>query len=67
MVRACVRACVRVCLCLSVCIEQVFSRVVSAVGTEHGGMDKHHGRSVQQETGAVLGTFWRLAIPRGVH
>ena len=44
-----------VCVCLSVC-EQVFSRAVSAVGTERGGMDKHHGRSVQQETGAALAT-----------
>ena len=59
--------CVRACVSVSVCIEQVFSRVVSAVGTEHGVMDKHHGRSVQQETGAALGTLWRLAIPRGVH
>ena len=42
-------------VCLSVC-EQVFSRAVSAVGTERGGMDKHHGRSVQQETGAALAT-----------
>ena len=40
-------------VCLSVC-EQVFSRTVSAVSTERGGMDKHHGRSVQQETGAAL-------------
>ena len=45
----------KVCVCLSVC-EQVFSRAVSAVGTERGGMDKHHGRSVQQETGAALVT-----------
>ena len=48
-----------VCVCLSVCLsvcEQVFSRAVSAVGTERGGMDKHHGRSVQQETGAALAT-----------
>ena len=44
-----------VCVCVSVC-EQVFSRAVSAVGTERGGMDKHHGRSVQQETGAALAT-----------
>ena len=42
-------------LCVCVC-EQVFSRAVSAVGTERGGMDKHHGRSVQQETGAALAT-----------
>ena len=47
--------CVCVCVCVSVC-EQVFSRAVSAVGTERGGMDKHHGRSVQQETGAALAT-----------
>ena len=50
--------CVCVCVCLSVC-EQVFSWAVSAVGTdttERGGMDKHHGRSVQQETGAALAT-----------
>ena len=53
-----------VCVCLSVC-EQVFSRAVSAVGTERGGMDKHHGRSVQQETGAALATemlFHRVCI-----
>ena len=43
------------CVCVCVC-EQVFSRAVSAVGTERGGMDKHHGRSVQQETGAALAT-----------
>ena len=51
-----------VCVCLSVCLsvcEQVFSRAVSAVGTERGGMDKHHGRSVQQETGAALSTTER--------
>ena len=59
-----------VCVCLSVC-EQVISRAVSAMGTERGGMDKHHGRSVQQETGAALATerrfpAARLAIPRGV-
>ena len=48
-----------VCVCLSVC-EQVFSRAVSAVGTERGGMDKHHGRSVQQETGATLTTERRF-------
>ena len=47
--------CVCTCVCLSVC-EQVFSRAVSAVGTERGGMDKHRGRSVQQETGAALAT-----------
>ena len=50
--------------------EQVFSRAVSAVGTERGGTGKHHGRSVQQETGEALATekrFRRLAIPRGVH
>ena len=45
--------CVCVCVCLSVC-EQVFSRAVSAIGTERGGMDKHHGRSVQQETGEAF-------------
>ena len=59
---------VGLCVCLSVC-ERVFSRAVSAVGTERGGMDKHHGRSVQQETGAALTTerrFRRLAIPWGV-
>ena len=47
------------CVCLSVC-EQVFSRAVSAVGTERGGMDKHHGCSVQQETGAPLETERRF-------
>ena len=47
--------CVCVSVCLSVC-EQVFSRAMSAVGTERGGMDKHHGLSVQQETGAALAT-----------
>ena len=46
-------------MCVSVC-EQVFSRAVSAVGTERGNMDKHHGRSVQQETGAALATERRL-------
>ena len=40
--------------------QQVFSRAVSAVGTERGGMDKHHGRSVQQETGAALATERRF-------
>ena len=29
---------------------------LSAVDTERGGMDKHHGRSVEQETGAALAT-----------
>ena len=29
---------------------------MSAVGTERGGMDKHHGCSVQQDTGAALAT-----------
>ena len=54
-------ACVRACVCLSVSVcEQVFSRAVSAVGTERGGMDKHHGRSVQQETGAALTTERRF-------
>ena len=48
-----------VCVCVRVC-EQVFSRAVSAVGTERGGMDKHHGRSVQQETGAALTTERRF-------
>ena len=48
-----------VCVCLSVC-EQVFSRAVSAMGTERGGMDKHHGRSVQQETGAAFATERRF-------
>ena len=33
---------------------------MSAVGIEHGGMDKHHGRSVQQETGAALATERRF-------
>ena len=50
-------------MCLSVCLpvcEQVFSRAVSAVGTERGGMDKHHGRSVQQETEAVSATERRF-------
>ena len=45
------------CVCVYVCVsvsEQVFSRAVSAVGTERGGMDKYHGRSVKQETGAAL-------------
>ena len=51
--------CVCVCVCLSVC-EQVFSRAVCAVGTERGGMDKHHGCSVQQETGAALATEKRF-------
>ena len=51
--------CVGLCVCVSVC-EQVFSRAVSAVGTERGGMDKHHGRSVQQETGAALATERRF-------
>ena len=51
--------CTCVSVCLSVC-EQVFSRVVSVVGTERGGMDKHRGRSVQQETGAALATERRF-------
>ena len=42
-----------VCVCRSLC-EQVFSRAASAVGTERGGIDKHHGRSVHQETGTAL-------------
>ena len=29
---------------------------MSAVGTKRGGMDKHHGHSVEQETGAALAT-----------
>ena len=55
-----------VCLCVHLC-EQVFLRAVSAVGTERGGMDRHHGRYVQQETGArwqQKGVFRRLAFPR---
>ena len=47
------------CVCLSVCLsvcEQVFSRAMSAMGAERGGTNKHHGRSVQQESGAALGT-----------
>ena len=74
----CVCVCLSVSLSLSVRLsvslfvrlsasQQVFSRAVSAVGTERGIMDKHHGRSVQQETGAALATERRLAIPRGVH
>ena len=55
----CVSVCVCVSVCLSVC-EQVFSLAVSAVGTERGGMDKHHGCSVQQETGAALTTERRF-------
>ena len=54
---------------VSVC-QRVFSRAVSAVGTEHGGMDKHYGRSAQQETGAVMAAerrFPAASIPRGVH
>ena len=47
--------CVCVSVCLSVC-EQVFLQAVSAVGTERGGTDKHHGRSVQKESGAALAT-----------
>ena len=50
-------------MCVCVCVsasEQVFSRAVSAMGTERGGMDKHHGRSVQQETGAELATERRF-------
>ena len=30
------------------------------MGTERGGMDKYHGRSVQQETGAALVTERRF-------
>ena len=33
---------------------------MSAVGTERGGMDKHHGCSVQQETGTALVTERRF-------
>ena len=45
------------CVCVRLSVrEQVFSRTVSAVGTERGGMDKHHGCSVQQDTGAALAT-----------
>ena len=54
---------------MAVC-EQVFSRAVSAVGTERGGMDKHHGRSVRQETGAALATersFLAASYSMGVH
>ena len=47
------------------------TRLQPTVSTERGGIDKHHGRSVQQETGATLakekGVFRLLAIPRGVH
>ena len=46
---------VGLCVCRSVS-QQAFSRAVSAVGTEHRSMDKHHGHSVQQETGAALAT-----------
>ena len=64
--------CVSLSLSLSLSVrlsasQQVFSRAVSAVGTEHGVMDKHRGRSAQQETGAALATERRLAVPRGVH
>ena len=52
------------CLCV---FQQIFSRAVSAMGTECGGMDKHHGCSVKQETGAALARERRLAIPLGVH
>ena len=51
--------CVCVCVCLCVCL-QVFSRAVSAVGTNMEVMVKHHGRSVQQETGAALATERRF-------
>ena len=40
-------------MCVCVC-------AVSAMGTERGGMDKHHGCSVQQETGAALATERRF-------
>ena len=55
----CACACACVCVCLSVS-EHVFSRTVSAVGVERGGMDKHRGRSVRQETGATLATERRF-------
>ena len=51
----CVCVCVRLCVCL-----QVFSRAMSAVGTNMEVMVKHHGRSVQQETGAALATERRF-------
>ena len=67
----CLRLCLCLCLCLclwvggwvglSVC-EQVFSRAVSAVGTERGGMDKHHGRSVRQETGSFLAASYSTGV-----
>ena len=34
---------------------------MSAVGTERGGMEKHHGHSAQQETGAASATERRSA------
>ena len=40
---------------------------MSAVDTERGGMDKHHERSAQQETGAALATERRSPAARGVH
>ena len=40
--------------------QPVFSRAVSAVGTERGGMYKHHGRSLQKETRAALATERRF-------
>ena len=40
--------------------QTVFSRAVSAVGTERGGMDKHHGRSLQKEARAALATERRF-------
>ena len=66
VVGLCVCVCVSVCLsvCLSVC-EQVFSPAVSAVDTERGGMDKHHGRFVHQETGAALATERRFRYSTG--
>ena len=36
---------------------------MSAVGTECGGMDKHHGCSVRQETGAALATDLERRFP----
>ena len=57
-----VGVCVCVCTCVSVCLSFLASRVdMSAMGTERGGMDKHHGRSVQQETGAALATERRFS------
>ena len=52
--------CVCVTVSVSVCLSTGFSRAVSAVGTGRGGMEKHHGRFVQQETGAALATERRF-------